>query len=43
MWRQSIHPPDLSAGRRAPSVLNEAAIEPEGDSPLNWDTPILAK
>jgi NADH-quinone oxidoreductase subunit F len=26
-----------------PSVLNEAAIESEGDSPLNRDTPILAK
>jgi NADH-quinone oxidoreductase subunit F len=25
-----------------PSVLNEAAIESEGDSPLNRDTPILA-
>ena len=26
-----------------PSVLNEAAIESRGDSPLNRDTPILAK
>jgi NADH-quinone oxidoreductase subunit F len=34
-----IYRPD--AGR--PSVLNEAAIESEGDSPLNRDTPILAK
>ena len=33
-----------SIGRTPASpVCCEAAMEPEGDSPLNWDTPILAK